>query len=87
MSAIGDGDRGGAGHPRGQGAKAASLPLPITLPSRDLFHVSAALVLGVAAWKGVATGQHLAFCLLLPALLRFVPEFWPGNPVVLFGLS
>jgi phosphatidylglycerol:prolipoprotein diacylglycerol transferase len=52
-----------------------------------LFHGSAAILLSVAAWRGLAVGQRLALYLLCYATLRFTLEWWRGNPVILLGLT
>ena len=51
------------------------------------FHASAALVLGIAGWRHLAQGQRLALYLMSYAVLRFVLEYWRGNPPLILGIT
>jgi phosphatidylglycerol:prolipoprotein diacylglycerol transferase len=66
---------------------AAGAPrLPVQIGEAAV-HFAAAIVLAVAARRGLARGRRLAGYLALYAVVRFLLEFARENPPVLLGLS
>lgn len=51
------------------------------------FHTSAAILLTIAARRGIARGRRLAIYVAIYALLRFVLEEYRPHPPVLLGLT
>ncbi|MGE3173968.1 MAG: prolipoprotein diacylglyceryl transferase family protein [Planctomycetota bacterium] len=51
------------------------------------FHALAAVLLAIAARRGVQNGRRLAIYLSAYAVVRFALEFWRLNPPVALGLS